>query len=69
MTPQIPVPTISEEEFTTWLDSHRTRQPPLRALAQRTLAPDALTRTLVKLTRTQERTPPDPRLPPPPLLP
>lgn len=66
MTPQIPVPTISEEEFATWLG---TRQPPLRALAQRTLAPDALTRALVKLTRTQERTPPDPRLPPPPLLP
>lgn len=63
------IPTISEEEFATWLDSHRTRQPPLRTLAQRTRAPEALTRALVKLTRTQERTPPDPRLPPPPLLP
>ncbi|GGS03475.1 hypothetical protein [Deinococcus sedimenti] len=62
--PQATVPTISEEEFATWLDSHRTRQPPLR-----TLAPDTLTRVLVTLTRTQERTPPDPRLPPPPLLP
>lgn len=62
-------PTVSEEDFRAWLDSHRTRQPPRRPAAPRTRVPERLTQALVTLHRRTGREAPSPDQPPPPLLP